>query len=234
MLPGAGYRPGGRWQWLKRSEPFGETRELEDRPRAGEAAILAFRIPEAPYSDEALKKLHKAFEVADGVVATVEIFGPELVGLGAFGLGLTVLGPLAALAAGVAALGAGYADARAKISKERQKTGFAEGFVIGADSRSWKYAKSMFWEDGPEFNAFDPQAGSIAQKAFNLGLASGFVQGRKLTGQQRKFFWQSIGETLTQGDRAEFAGDSKQWPDRLWVNWYITVATRFIKLYVKD
>ncbi len=213
---------------------LGEPQEFESPPPAPGATILAFKIPEAPYSDETFARVHKAIEVTDEVLQTIEIFGPELVGLGAFGLGLTVLGPLAAFAAGFMALGAGYAEARANISRNRMKIGFAEGFAAGADSRTWNFVKSLFWEGQPEFNAFDQDAGLIAQKAYNLGLASGFVQGRKLTAKQKSFFWKSIGRTLTPGDLQEFGGDVKSWPNRQWVNWYITVATRFIKLYVKD
>jgi hypothetical protein len=196
--------------------------------------ILAFQIPEAPYSDEAFEFLHKAFEVTHGVLATLEIFGADLVGLGVLGLGLTVLGPIAAFVSGFMAMGAGYAEARAKISKDRMKMGFAEGLVAGADSAPWKFVKSLFWEGRPEFNAFDEQAGTIAQKAYNVGVVSGFVQGRKLTAKQRIFFWQSLARELTAGDHAQFSGDHKLWPNRLWQSYYILMGAKFIKLYVKD
>jgi hypothetical protein len=196
--------------------------------------ILAYKIPEAPYSDDAFQWLHKSFEVTDGVLSTLEIFGVELTGLGVAGLGLTVLGPLAAVFAEFMALGAGYAEARAKISRDRVQMGFAEGFVAGADAKSWKFVESLFWEGRPEFNAFDDQAGAIAQKAYNLGLASGFVQGRKLTQKQRIFFWQSLARELTEGDHAQFAGDHKRWPRLRWVDYYIRMAALFIRLYVKE
>src|SRR5580658_5935398 len=142
------YRRGGRRQWLGAGV---ETRELEDNQRASDPMILAFKIPEAPYSDDIFEKLHKTFEVTHGVMATLEIFEADLVALGGFGLGLTVLGPLAAFAAGFMSLGAGYVEGRAKISRDRVKMGFAEGFAAGADSRTWKFVKSLFWEGRPEF-----------------------------------------------------------------------------------
>jgi hypothetical protein len=77
---------GGRWA------NGAVARELESRT-SGHETILAYKIPEAPYSDEAFQWLHKSFEVTDGVLATLEIFGVELTGLGIAGLGLTALGP---------------------------------------------------------------------------------------------------------------------------------------------
>jgi hypothetical protein len=132
------------------------------------------------------------------------------------------------------ALGAGYAEARAKISRDRVKWGFAKGFAAGADAASWKFVKSLFWEGRPEFNAFDEQAGAIAQKAYNMGLASGFVQGRKLTEKHRIFFWRSIAKELTDGDRAQFPGDHQRWPRLWWEDYYTRMAAIFITQYVKE
>jgi len=198
--------------------------------------IFAFRIPEAPYSDEALERLHKFFEVIEGIHATVEIFKIPLAAILGVSteLLLAVGGPIAGLLGTFLALGAGYASARADIAKKRVKMGFAEGFVSGADGRKWSFVKSLFWKWAPEVNYFDAEAGRIGQKAFNLGLASGFVQGSALTAKQKEFFWGSIATTLTRGDRMYYAGPRDSWPKRLWVDWYIKVATNFIKLYVKD
>jgi hypothetical protein len=220
------YSGGGRWP------NSAVAQELESRPDGNE--ILAYRIPEAPYSDRAFEFLHNAFDVTHGVLATLEIFGVELAGLGVVGLGLTVLGPIAAFFGSFMALGIGTAQARADISRKRVKMGFAEGFAAGADDASWKFVKSLFWEGKPEFNAFDEEAGAIAQKAKNVGVAAGFVQGRKLSEKQRIFFWQSLAKELTPGDRAYYAGDHKKWPRLVWEDYYIKMAALFIKLYAKD
>jgi hypothetical protein len=206
--------------------------EMEGEQEVSRENILAFQIPDAPYSDEAFHRLHGAFDLIHGVVATVEVFGPDLlVALGSFGPGLTVLGPLAALAGSFMALGEGYAEARAKISRDRMRMGFAEGFVAGADKASLEFVKWLFWEGSPEFNLFDQDAGAIAQKAYDLGLASGFIQGRRLTEKQKKFFWQSISKDLTAGDRANFAGSHERWQRLKWRDYYIVMAAKFIKLY---
>lgn len=128
----------------------------------------------------------------DGVDAVVTMFEVELTGLlgaaavSGLGVVLGVAAPVAGFLATLAALGSGYAESRAKIASERIRFGFALGVVTGADWRSWKYAKSLFWERTPEVNTFDQDAGKIAQRAFNLGLVCGFIQGRKLSkGQLR-------------------------------------------------
>jgi hypothetical protein len=76
----------------------------------------------------------------------------------------------------------------------------------------------------------------VAQKAFNTGLAAGFLQGREIARNPKKmkFFWDSIVAALSPGDRMQFGGDSKSWPERLWKAWYITAEVIFTKLYLKD
>jgi hypothetical protein len=218
----------------------GELNEMENQPAKKKAMILAFTIPESPYSDDLMARLHKAFEVVEGVDAVVTMFEAELTTLlgvaamSGLGLVLGIAAPLAGFLAAMAALGSGYAEGRAKVARERTRFGFALGVVTGADWRSWKHAKSLFWEWTPEVNTFDKDSGKIAQRAFNLGLVSGFIQGRKLSSGQRRFFWGSLGTTLSEGDRTLFAGDNKLWSQRLWVEWYIRAGASFLKLYAKD
>ena len=114
--------------------------------------------------------------------------------------------------------------------------GFAYGIVVGADKRKWSYVKEHFLEVRPEPNSFDPEAGRIAQKAFNLGLATGFIQGREIAKSARKmeFFWKSIGAALSPTDRAWYSGNTKTWGRQMWRDWYITAAVKFLGIYVKD
>jgi hypothetical protein len=198
---------------------------------------IAFRIPEAPYSDEAFKRVHKSIDLFEAVHVAISIFGPGLLELlGAVGLGIEVLGPLAGFVGSMFALGAGYAEARAIISRQRIQSGFALGVVTGADSRKWPYVKRLFWEFTPETNAFDQDAGKIAQKAFNMGLATGFLQGKEIAKSplKKKFFWDSLVATLSPGDRMQFAGDPRAWPERLWRDWYYRMMSSFIVRYLKN
>jgi len=217
-----------------------ETGKPPAKPISKNAMLLSFKIPEAPYSDELMERLHKAFEIIEGVEVVLTVFEIELIGIvgatafATLGLVSGVAAPIAGFLATMAALGSGYAAARKKIAMERIRFGFALGVVMGADARSWKYAKGMFWEWAPESNPADQDAGKIAQRMFNLGLITGFLQGRKLSKSQRSFFWRSLGATMTAGDKSQFGGDSKQWPERLWIDWYIWAGAGFLKLYAKD
>ncbi len=218
----------------------GDSYEMEGNPDNKDAMILAFKIPDAPYSDDLLAGLHASFEVLEGVEVVTTMFEAELVSLlggaaaASIGVALGVAAPLAAVFANFIALRSGWAGARAEIAKERVKMGFATGIALGAHWRDWKYVKARYWEALAERNTRDQDAGKIAQKAYNLGLVTGFMQGRKLSKPQRDFFWTSLGTTFTETDRKWFSGDSKQWGERLWRDWYIRAAAAFIKLYVKE
>ena len=229
-------------QLARQRRPTGEVFETSKppaKPIDKKAMLLSLKIPEAPYSDTLMVWLHRIFDIIEGVDVVVTALEVELVGwigaAAAAGLGVAtgVAAPVAGLLATMMALGSGYAEARKKIANERIRFGFALGVVLGADGRSWKYTKGMFWEWAPESNPADQEAGRIAQRMFNLGLATGFVQGRRLSKLQRSFFWRSLGATMTAGDKSRFAGDSKQWPEPIWIEWYIWAAAGFLKLYAK-
>lgn len=213
--------------------------ESELESEAGSAnARLAFLIPDAPYSDATFKLVHKSLDVLEAVHTTIAIFGPGLLELlGVVGLGIEVLGPLAAFAGSLFALGAGYAEGRAIVSRRRMRDGFAFGIVMGAHGRKWPTVKSMWWEFQPEINTFDQDAGKIAQKAFNLGLSTGFLQGKDVAQYptKKRFFWNSLNATLSPAERAQyFSGNYKLWGDLQWRDYYTRMMAAFIRQYVKD
>jgi hypothetical protein len=170
---------GGRPEAL----PAGEIPDSEAES-ATDTALLAFRIPEAPYSDAAFKRISKSIELFEAVHTAMEIFKVELPGL--LGLSSAAIAPLIIWLEGILEMGAAYAGAWAEISRHRVRSGFAQGVVTGADRRTWRYVKSLFWEYRPEPYVADAQAGRIAQTAFNTGLAAGFLQGRELAKNPKK------------------------------------------------
>jgi hypothetical protein len=232
--PPAGGVPGSQTEIFDFPHEFGAGAMHEMEQRQTRRNLIAFQIPDAPYSDETFKWIHKSIDIFDAIHTAMEIFEVELPGL--LGLGVTAIAPLVAWVGTFFALGSGYAEARAIISRRRIRSGFTLGVVMGADHRKWPEVKSMFWEYGPESNAFDPDAGKIAQKAFNAGLVAGFLQGREVdeAPRKKKYFWTSIGASLTPGDRSEFGGDSKSWSDLTWRNWYLTASVKFDNLYLKN
>jgi hypothetical protein len=84
----------------------------------------------------------------------------------------------------------------------------------------------------PEWNAADQDAGLVAQKAFNLGLASGFIQGRHVANNRNKWkcFWQSIVDASDPADYQVYSADKKSWSDRQWYDYYISIMAIFTRL----
>jgi len=212
----------------------GELLEMEAPHSTKDAMIIAFKIPEAPYSDETFKQIHRAIDLFDSVHSTMEIFEEPLADL--LGVGVEALAPLAAFVGQFMALGSGYAEAWAKISRDRIRVGFGIGVVTGAAGAKWAFLKRNFWEDAPESYISDPVAGKKAQNAFNTGLATGFIQGQQLAKNSKrvKFFWDSIRVNLTHGDRIQFVGDPKTWSDGFWRDYYFRMAGIFNELYLRN
>jgi hypothetical protein len=229
--PPPGAMPSPQSEAFEFAPEFGEAEFYEMEAPSAESDLIAFKIPDAPYSDKWFEGLHKAIDAIKGVSLVVDIFGPSLAGL------LSIpIGALAAVVGNLLALGGAVAGGRAAVSRERIRVGFAKGVVMGAAGRKWRYVKDMFWEGHREDYRFDWDAGTVAQKAFNTGLAAGFLQGREIAKYRGKqqFFWDSIRASLTRGDQYKYGGDQKLWPPGMWIDWYSDVAGKFIAIYLKD
>jgi len=221
-------------------------------PAPGAAAILAFNIPEAPYSPEAFKKLEQGLSVFDAIHTAVDVFGPELWGL-APGI-FEAAGPVAVFVGFWVQMGNAYLEAQADIVKKASRRAFGLGVVIGADPRKWQFAKELFWQLDPDYQ-IDAYAGDGAAQrqwaAYNTGLLTGWRQGNEVAKnpKKRKFFWDSIISTLPDSDLPKFDLDSvltdfnrgealagpRYFQARLLlVDWYSTAAARFDQLYLKD
>ena len=95
---------------------------------------------------------------------------------------------------------------------------------MAADGRQPNLVKSYFWEQDPEPDVVDEEAGRIAQNAYNLGLVTGYRQARELNRDQRATLWKEIGDLV--GDTTNL-GDSADWDERAWIDWYVTAAAKF-------
>lgn len=221
-------------------------------PAPGAAAILAFNIPEGPYSPEAFKKLEQGLSVFDAIHTVIDLFGPELWGL-APGI-FAAAGPLAVYVEFWIQMGNAYLEAQADIVKRASRRAFGLGVVTGADPREWQFAKELFWQLDPDYQ-IDAYAGDgAAQKqwaAYNTGLLTGWRQGNEVAKnpKKHKFFWDSIISTLSDSDLPKFdlvsvltdfnrgealAGPRYFQARLLLTDWYTRAAARFDQLYLKD
>jgi hypothetical protein len=218
-------------------EASGATYEMEAPRRPG----ACINIPDGPYSDRLFHAVEKTVDVAEAVHYALEIFAVELAPL----LGIAV-GALTAFAAPFLAIGSGYAAARAKVSKQSMHRGYAWGVVTGMGGEQWDLVRSRLGRWSPVPNPADPEGGVIAQKAFNLGLATGYLCGRDAAWNpnKRKFFWDSIRSAMTRDDPnvramwhadvAKYGARPSAWPDRDWSDFYQSAMIIFTKRYVKD
>ena len=186
-------------------------------------AVEAIDIVAGVGGGSALMAIVTAAGASDKLLAVMESAG---VATEAF---LTVAAPLAAVAATFAVLGVGYAEARTEIAHERVASGMSHGVVMAADGRDASLLKSYFWESDPETNVADQEAGTIAQNAYNLGLVAGFRQALELSSDQKATVWKEIGDMI--GD-ASYLGDSKDWEDRAWINWYVSAGAKFREAHI--
>jgi len=214
-------------------ESSGGMYEMEAPRRPG----ACINIPEAPYSDRLFHTVEFSVDVVEAIHTAMEIFAVELAGL----LGIAA-GALAAFAAPFLAIGSGYAEARARVSKESMSSGYAWGVVTGMGGEKWDLVRGRLGKSSPVRNDFDPEGGVIAQKAFNLGLATGYLCGRDAAWNpnKRKFFWDSIRSAMTRDDRARWHAAVEQYGTRPsgwklddWSWFYRSAMVIFAKRYVK-
>lgn len=126
-------------------------------------------------------------------------------------------------------LGAGYAAGRAAVAQENMQSGFSRGVVLGADNRKPSRLRDYFWKFEPDRNVFDEEAGRIGQTAYNQGLVAGYLQGKELSAEQKAWFWKDIGRRA--GEQSH-RGDSAEWDDCQWEDWYILAAATFRRFHL--
>jgi hypothetical protein len=139
------------------------------------------------------------------------------------GVELTVAGSLALLEWTV---GRPYREAAEVIAARAAASGFSAGAVMGADGRSWRLVRNYI--GNRHFYGTDLGAGSAKNEATNYfaGLVAGYVQGRKLSNNQRTIFWHDLGHRM--GDQS-YRGPKEQWGHKQWVDWYVAVAAIFYR-----
>jgi hypothetical protein len=223
-------------------QPADSDQPADVSARSASTERLRLKVPPVP-DDSTISTTHYVLEAVEAIDIVVGVGGGDafmaiVTGAGAGstlltvmeGAGvavegfLTVAAPLAAMAAEFVALGLPYAEARTEIANKRLATGMSHGVVMAADGRKPSLVKSYFWEYDPEVNVMDEDAGRIAQNAYNLGLVSGYRQALELNDDQRATFWKDIGDLV--GDTS-YLGDSKDWNERAWIDWYILAGAKF-------
>lgn len=96
--------------------------------------------------------------------------------IGASGLVLTLVVPLAVWAGVWAAMGAPYMQAKALVKKREFASGFSRGFVMRLLKWDWSHAVARFFRfSAGQINPFDESLSYAGANAYNEGLRAGYV-----------------------------------------------------------
>ncbi len=106
--------------------------------------------------------------------------------IGAGGLVTTLVVPLAVWVGVWAAMGAGYAEAKALVKKDKFQSGFSRGFVMRLLGWHWDHVISRFFSPSPPFiNPFDESISEAGNNAYNEGLRAGYVHASSIDQNSR-------------------------------------------------
>jgi hypothetical protein len=96
--------------------------------------------------------------------------------------------PVVAMGAVFAALGSGYAAARAIVKNENAASGFSQGFAAGLLNWEWRHVVDRFRRSLLRINEMDGATDYIRVNAYHGGLKGGWVAARALDPAVRKAY----------------------------------------------
>ena len=70
----------------------------------------------------------------------------------------------------------------------------------------------------------------MAKNSYNFALIAGFVEGRRLSIEQRKVFWRALGSKMK---NISTYSDPARWTRDEWISFYIDAATTYQRNYMK-
>lgn len=192
-----------------------------------------------PTSD-AIEWVHTAAEVVEGVevviavvtaggAATTFSFVEALEAVGA-GIAWPVTAGVAAVVGEFAMLGLPYSEAAENNAKRAAASGFAPGLIMGAMKESTDFVKTNFVKWSPDPNPFVGDNGAVAQHYYNAALVLGYRYGYELDTTQEGVLFRD----LARAGGPVASGDTDNWSDRDWINFYIDAGARFRTLHITD
>jgi len=214
---------------------LGMTNALAAGPQAVPAAgslqdQLRKGLPDGP-SNTSGHAVHYVLEAVEGVEVGLAVASVHSTSLAL--LGIEVAGPIAGMAAVYVALGNAHADAINSVIKDQIHSGFSRGVVLGADRRPESFVKYHFVKHSRVPHTVYPEYGAKFQNAYNLALAAGYAQGKKLTKPEMGAFFSDLFSRMSVHPSVTYGEDSKQWSERTWIDYYIECAALFRRDHLK-
>lgn len=106
--------------------------------------------------------------------------------IGSSGLVMTLAVPLAVWVGIWVAMGAGIAEAKALVKKDKFQSGFSRGFVMRLLGWQWDHVLLRFYSPGPAMiNPFDESISEAGNNAYNEGLRAGYVHASSIDKEAR-------------------------------------------------
>jgi hypothetical protein len=183
--------------------------------------------------------LRKATYVADGVgmatsVGELVLEAIELTSRAgpwqAAGIAVGTAGVLAQYVGVWLTIGGAHADAMAEIARDHLKRGLSYGAVLGANGAKPSYVYENFWLQSrpslPVYREFEERA----QNLQNAGLATGYSEGKRLSPDKMKLFFEDIRSRMSGTDQAYYdytATPWKDWSAQRKKDFYIAAAAIF-------
>ena len=187
---------------------------------------LKMMLPQAEDTNLPIDTYPVVISAVDTTLGLLEIVG--VAEFAALGFATSIV---AAVVGQWAALGSGYAEAWESIRADRMNMGFAYGVMTATDGKSGHWVSHNFGETRPEDGYDFVDGGTIAAKAFNAGLLSGFYQGKELTDYQKGLVWQDV--LIRTGKIGTMKRDTfNSWGHGQWVGWYRDMGIAFRRYHL--
>ena len=144
-------------------------------------------------------------------------------------LAIDLLGPLGAWVQVWIGLGGPYIEAKQYIADTEGRSGVSRGIVTGASGVSGQMVRERLGRDFQPKNPWDESNTALAKNSYNFALIAGFVEGRRLSIEQRKVFWRALGSKMK---NISTYSDPARWTRDEWISFYIDAATTYQRNYM--
>ena len=198
--------------------------------RMGSGTDLGKALLEADHSDSLYDHIGFSLAVGDFIMTGLAVAAVEM---GFLGLGLDVLGPVAALAAVAISLGSPHLDAVNAIKTGKARSGVSQGIVLGAAREEGEFIREHFVAYSSDFNTEYKHERKNFQAAYLAGLVTGVEYGRRLTKRERLLLFKRLEHMLGYSP----AGDKYMHRHKMSSvdrkNFYLECAAKFMKDFLK-
>ncbi|WP_029586546.1 hypothetical protein [Bradyrhizobium sp. URHD0069] len=131
----------------------------------------------------------------------------------AAGIAVGTVGVLAQYVGVWLTIGGAHADAMSAIAKDHLARGISYGVVLGANGAKPNYAYDNFWLQAPPILPFYREFEKKAQNLQNSGLVVGYSEGKQLSPDEMRTFFDDIMARMSEVDQEIYDYKSTPWKE---------------------